>query len=115
MRAILEDLGYTVIMTEDGEQSVSLFQALNDRIDLVILDMILPKKNGREVFDAIMSINPDMPILFISGYSADVIGRKGFLHQDMDFLAKPALPHVLASKVREMLDDRQKKELSALR
>lgn len=115
MQAILEDLGYTVIMTEDGEQSVSLFQALNDRIDLVILDIILPKKNGREVSGVMISIKPDIPILFMSGYSADIINRKGFLREDMDFLAKPALPHVLASKVREMLDGNRKKELSALR
>lgn len=64
----------------------------------------MPRKSGKEAIDEIKKIKPDIRVLFTSGYTADIIGRKGILEEGMDFLSKPAAPDNLLVKVREVLD-----------
>jgi len=73
-------------------------------IDILITDVIMPQMNGRDLSRRLLSVNPRMKCLFISGYTADVIGDKGLLDEGVHFLSKPFTTSQLASKIREVLD-----------
>jgi DNA-binding response OmpR family regulator len=75
-----------------------------ERIGLVLLDMIMPKKNGKEVSGAIRKDNPRIKILFSSGYTMDIIKAKEWAESGFDFIHKPFQPTDLLKKVREVLD-----------
>lgn len=104
LREILEMYGYTVIEAVDGEDAVRRFQENKDRIQLLIIDVIMPKKNGKEAYEEIKKIHGDVRVLFSSGYTADIIHKKGVLEEGVNFLSKPATPQHLLSKVREVLN-----------
>ncbi len=101
---VLREFGYTVILARNGEEAIRKFMENRDVIQLAILDMIMPKKNGKEVYDHIKGIRPDIKVLFASGYTADIIGKKGILDQEIEFVMKPLSPIALLKKVREILD-----------
>lgn len=103
-RIVLEAAGYTVITAEDGKDAVRKFIEHNAEIDLVILDMIMPQMNGREAYEQIRSIRPDVRALFASGYTADKAYREGMAGAKVELLLKPILPNKLLKKVREVLE-----------
>ncbi len=105
-KTVLEEHGYTVILAADGEEAVRLAGAHRDAIQLLILDVIMPKKNGKEAFKEIRKMRPDIAALFISGYTADIVTTRGILEENIDFLPKPLTPAELLSKVRQVLDRR---------
>jgi len=84
-----------------------MFAKHNDTITLVILDLVMPRKNGKEVGREIRSLRPDVKILFTSGYTADILEQKDILEENVDFISKPVLPHQLLVKIREMLDEKR--------
>ncbi|NTV50627.1 MAG: PAS domain S-box protein [Geobacteraceae bacterium] len=102
-REILEEFGYSVIEAVDGEDALEKFSEREGRISLAILDVIMPKMNGRAVFDAIRKIDPDMRVLFCSGYARDVVINQGGLDEEMNYLSKPFTPKELLMKIREVL------------
>lgn len=102
--AVLQKSGYSVIEAENGEEAVARFAENKDSINLVILDAIMPKKNGREAFEDIKKIMPDAKAIFISGYTADVIHEKGILEDGINFIMKPVAPEEFLRKVRKVLD-----------
>jgi PAS domain S-box-containing protein len=104
VKEILEKYGYTVIVAVDGEDAVNRFAEHRDSIKLLVLDVIMPKKNGREVYDEIRKVRPDVQVLFSSGYTADILSRKGFLKEDRQFISKPISSMDLLRRVREKLD-----------
>lgn len=104
-REILEEFGYAVIEATDGEDAVEKFREQGERISLVILDVIMPKMNGRAAYELIRSIAPDIRVLFCSGYATDVVTGQGGLEEGMNFLAKPFSPKELLMKIREVLDE----------
>jgi len=101
---ILRGYGYSIIEASDGEDAIARFPMHKEHIDLLILDVIMPKKNGKIVYDSAKAIRPDIKALFISGYTADIIHKKGIFEGDLNFLNKPIVPDELALKVREVLD-----------
>jgi PAS domain S-box-containing protein len=103
-RMVLESFGYTVISAEDGEDATTKFMENKERISLVLLDMILPKKSGKEVSAAIRKASPRINILFTSGYTMDVFKSKEWTESGFDFIVKPSRPTELLQKVREILD-----------
>ena len=103
-KSVLEEFGYRVIEAEDGEQAVLNFRDNLEEIRLVMLDVIMPKKNGKEAYDEIRRIAPGVKVLFTSGYTADVISRKGISEEKLNFLPKPLTPDVLLRKLREILE-----------
>ena len=70
----------------------------------MILDVVMPGKNGKEVFDEITGIDPGVKAIFVSGYTRDVIIDKGVQKDSVDFLEKPLSVAKLLAKVREVLD-----------
>ena len=102
--SVLGEFGYIVILAEDGDDAIEKFKSRKDDIRLVILDMLMPGKNGKEVYDAIKALNPDIRVLFASGYAADILDTKEMLNAQFDFVMKPLSPIDLLHKVREILD-----------
>jgi two-component system, cell cycle sensor histidine kinase and response regulator CckA len=102
-RNVLTEHGYTVVVAEDGEDAIRKFMERKDEIQLCVLDMIMPKKSGKEVFEAIQKIKPGIKVIFSSGYTADKVLREG-LPAGSTFIAKPAPPQVYLNKIREVLD-----------
>ncbi|MDD2336704.1 MAG: ATP-binding protein [Geobacteraceae bacterium] len=103
-RIVLESFGYRVISAEDGEDAITKFTENSENIGLALLDMIMPKRNGKEVSEAILKVNPRVKVLFSSGYTMDIIKSKESTATDFDFIHKPYLPKDLLIKVREILD-----------
>jgi PAS domain S-box-containing protein len=103
---VLGMFGYTVITAEDGDDAVRKFQENKDTIDLIVLDIIMPKMNGKEVSDEVKVIRPCMKTLYISGYPADFITSRGMLDEKIELIEKPFNPRNLLRKVREVLDKR---------
>ncbi|HEX9019866.1 MAG TPA: ATP-binding protein [Nitrospirota bacterium] len=100
----LKDAGYAIIEAADGEEAIKKFSEQKDDIHLAILDVIMPKRNGKVVFDAIKKMRPDVKALFISGYTADILQKQLILGSRMYFLSKPVSVSELLTKVREVLD-----------
>lgn len=100
---VLRQFGYTVIEAVDGEDALRKFREHRDEIDLLLLDVIMPKKNGKEVYNEIKSIRPDIRVLFSSGYTSDIMHRKGILEEGLPFISKPYTPGALLVKIREVL------------
>lgn len=103
-RTFFEEFGYKVISAKDGEEAINKFIENRDNIKLAILDVIMPRKNGKEVYDRIISERPDLKVLFVSGYTADIINHSGLLQEGVDIISKPVSPAMLLKKVREVLD-----------
>jgi len=101
---VLEDNGYTVFAARDGAEAVEAFRQHQGDIALIILDVVMPKMNGREVFEAIKKIDPSARVIFTSGYTDDIIEEKGMANGKYDFLGKPITPGTFLKKIREVLD-----------
>jgi two-component system cell cycle sensor histidine kinase/response regulator CckA len=107
VRDLVEELlkrnGYTVIKAVDGEDAVQKFKEFRDTVDLVILDVIMPKMNGKEVYNMISAMSPDVRVLFISGYTADIISGNFVIDDRCSFVSKPIKTNEFLRKVREVL------------
>jgi PAS domain S-box-containing protein len=103
-KIVLESYGYSVITAEDGEDAITKFIENREMIDLAVLDMIMPKKNGKEVSEALRKASPRIKILFVSGYTMNLIKSKELTASGFDFIHKPVKPKELLKKVREVLD-----------
>jgi PAS domain S-box-containing protein len=104
LKEILTNAGYNIIEAVDGDDAVEVFHKNKDNVHLFILDVIMPKKNGKEVYEEIKKVKSDMKVIFVSGYSADIIYKKGILEVGMNFISKPVSPDDLLTKVRNVLD-----------
>lgn len=103
-RVTLSKLGYEVVLATDGEEAVRLFAEHRERICLVVLDVVLPRLRGPEVYARISESKAGMPVLFCSGYSAEASFISSMLDRGAPLLQKPYTPQALAQKVREILD-----------
>ena len=102
-RELLEELGYTVIPVMGGQAAIDVFKENHGKIDLIIMDMIMPGMSGSETFDHLKEINPEAKILLSSGYSIDGQASK-ILRRGCDgFIQKPFNMNQLAEKIRKIL------------
>jgi PAS domain S-box-containing protein len=102
--SLLEECGHTVITAENGADAVEKFSAQADSISLVILDVVMPKMNGRQAFESIREMSAAVRVLFMSGYTSEIVCAKGGIGNGMDFMEKPIIPKNFLQKVREILD-----------
>ena len=100
----LTGMGYRVMLATDGETAAQNFHANRDRIDLVVLDAVLPKLSGSEVYARILKDKPDLPVIFATGYGPDIAQLRQVQQEGLPVLQKPYSPRDLARKVRETLD-----------
>ena len=97
---ILEKQGFNVIEAADGEIAIELFTQQADSINLVLLDVILPRRSGREVYDAIKRIQPSVRVIFATGYSADFLED---MPDDAVVIQKPFSKEALLETITRML------------
>ncbi|HOP64697.1 MAG TPA: PAS domain S-box protein, partial [Spirochaetota bacterium] len=100
----LKQLGYNIISAGTPADAIKKAGENTGRIHLLLTDIIMPDMNGRELSQKILKIFPEMKILFMSGYTADVIAHQGILEEGVHFLQKPFSRKNLAAKVREVLE-----------
>ncbi len=103
IKEMLDEHGYDVIEAVDGTDAVAKFSA-HKGISLVILDSVMPKKNGREAYDEMRAVEPGIRALFMSGYTSDVVLEKGVREYQLDFIAKPLSPEEFLTKIGDILD-----------
>jgi len=103
-RLVQETFGYRVIEAVDGEEAVARFREHHDEIDMIVMDVVMPKLNGRQAYVEICKIRPQVKVLFMSGYAPDFIESKGIATEGFTFINKPVAPMDLLKTVREILD-----------
>jgi signal transduction histidine kinase/ActR/RegA family two-component response regulator len=101
---VLTRCGYQVLEASSGAAALEIFEAEGAKIDLVITDMVMPQMTGRELGERLEQARPGTKVIYMSGYTDDVLVRTGALGPGMSFLQKPLRPEVLAARVREALD-----------
>jgi hypothetical protein len=104
-KSALEGFGYTVIEAVNGDDAVVKYLENCGNIHLVILDVIMPKKTGKDAYEDIKKIRRDVPVIFLSGYSDEILNKKGITGEGLPFLTKPVAPHLLLTKIREVLSN----------
>ncbi len=103
-KLLLEKLGYRVLAASTPGEAIHLAKAHDGEICMLIVDVIMPEMNGRDLARRLVSLYPQMGCLFMSGYSGDVIAHHGMLDEGVQFIQKPFSMQDLAVKVREVLD-----------
>ncbi|HEY9069372.1 MAG TPA: ATP-binding protein, partial [Candidatus Ozemobacteraceae bacterium] len=103
-KTVLSGCGYRVLTAGSPEEALRLVESHTGRIDLLITDVVMPVMNGRELSDRISVMRPDIRVLYISGYTADIIARQGIVPEHVMLLEKPFSPQEFAVKVRAVLD-----------
>jgi len=103
---LLKRQGYKVLEAPDGGQAFILCEKYQDPIHLILSDVIMPGMSGRELVERLQRIHPEMRVLYMSGYTDNVIIHHGILEQGLAFIQKPFTLETLARKVREVLDKR---------
>lgn len=105
-RRSLESQGYTVLAATDGQQALRLLVDTGIRIDAVLTDVVMPRMGGPDLMAALRRTMPDLPVLFMSGYTDDVVVRHGLLDAGVSFIQKPFTTKELAHRLRAVLDSR---------
>ncbi|MRR58366.1 MAG: response regulator [Deltaproteobacteria bacterium] len=103
-RELFAECGYHVIQAANGQEALDLYKEYQGTINLLVFDVVMPKMNGREAFEEIRRLQPDMRVLFTSGYTGDTLSSSCGIGTEFDFIAKPQSPEVLMAKVREILE-----------
>jgi two-component system cell cycle sensor histidine kinase/response regulator CckA len=104
LQRVLEEFGYRVCVAKDGEEALSVSDAHDGPIHLLVTDVVMPHMGGRELAVELWGRRPDTRVLFMSGYTEDSILQQGLRKPTVGFIGKPFRPEALARKVREMLD-----------
>ena len=101
--AILKKHGYTVLAARTPADALALAEGYAGTIHLLITDVVMPGLNGKELMDRLTALRPGIKVLFMSGYTSDVIAHQGVIDEGVAFLQKPFSVNTLAQKVRDVL------------
>ena len=99
---LLNHLGYEVLLAENGQEAFELYKQNQDKIDLVLLDMVMPVMGGGEAFDRIKEINPNVKVLLSSGYSLEGEAKEILNRGCNAFIQKPFKIEQLSHKIQEL-------------
>jgi len=105
-KEILEEIGYTVLVADTPQEAVSLCENKDTHIDLLLTDVVMPGMSGVELKKKIEIIRPGIKVLFMSGYTSNVIANRGVLEKGVHFIQKPFRMKDLARKVREAIGEK---------
>ena len=105
-RAILCRTGYTVLEASSGADALSRQTDHDGPVHLLLTDVVMPEMNGKQLFELARGKNPDLKVLFMSGYTDDVVVHRGVLDEGTNFIQKPFTLDALAAKVQEILDQK---------
>ena len=98
MTGMLEQRGYVVLTADGGSEALQKMESHAGKIDLLITDVIMPRMSGRELAEKARALRSDLKVLYVSGYTGDVIDNGGELQAGTDLLQKPFTPDALAEK-----------------
>ena len=101
--AVLEAEGFKVLEAAGGDAALALSRRYSETIHLLITDMIMPGMSGKQIADQLGPLRPGMKVLYISGYSGDILTRRGVSEPDFPYLVKPFTPQTLSARVHEVL------------
>ncbi|MCE5312533.1 MAG: DUF3365 domain-containing protein [Nitrospiraceae bacterium] len=102
---VLEKAGYNVITAVDGDDAIHKYEKHVESISLCILDVMMPKKNGKQTYKALKTINPGVKVIFISGYTQNILSSKGIYEEGLIFMPKPLNIHKLLSHVKTIFTE----------
>lgn len=102
---ILKNKGYKIIEADSGTKALDIIETTKVKIDLLLTDVVMPKMNGRELYDHLKGIIPGLNVLYMSGYTEETIARHGILNEKTEFIQKPFHPDDLAIRIREILNE----------
>ena len=103
-RTVLEALGYRVVLASNGEEAVSVYEAVTGHVDLVILDLIMPRMSGRQAYEQIRAMGGNVPAIFMTGYAALALSGELVGESNAVLIQKPYAVDELCRLVREVLD-----------
>lgn len=101
---ILQSLGYKVLSAGSPLEALDAIRSFENRVDLLLTDVVMPGMNGKELSEKVKEIYPDIHVIFMSGYTANTIDKEGKLGESIEFVAKPFSFHTLSQKIRNVLD-----------
>jgi two-component system, cell cycle sensor histidine kinase and response regulator CckA len=104
-KAMIEKIGYRVVIAKGGEQAIEVISEMGNKIELVILDMIMPGIDGGKTFDRIRKIEPAMPVILASGYTINGLATEIMQRGCSGFIQKPFNISELSQKIRKILDE----------
>lgn len=104
VQATLKKAGFKVQSACHGAEALEVFKACPDAFDIVLSDVIMPKMSGKEMITKMREINPQVPVLFMSGYTQQSINQNGSIDEGYSFIQKPFMPKVLLGKLNDVLD-----------
>ena len=109
-KLILEGLGYTVLLAENGKDAVEMFRQYSEQIDMLVFDVVMPRMGGMEAYEQIRELGGEIPLLFMTGYSSETVQNR-FVKQNKlmrelgtPIIQKPYSVETLGQKIREVLD-----------
>jgi CheY-like chemotaxis protein len=103
----LRDLGYRVIKAADAEQAMKHVRDPHVSIDLLLTDIVMPGKNGRQLATDASQLRPSLPVVFMTGYSRNAVIHQGRVDSGVDLIQKPVTQSELAVRLRSVLDRRK--------
>jgi len=106
-RAILENLGYSVLEAKTGQEAINVAKTFDNDIDLVLLDILLPDMSGNAIYPFLMAARPDLKVIVCSGYSVDGPAQEILNAGAQDFIQKPFSAAELSEKLKKALESKQ--------
>jgi len=106
LRRVLTKVGYRILLADNGAEALKLWHEHQGTIHLVVTDVVMPKMSGKELVTQLMKTQPNVKVLYMSGFTDDALGNHGVLEPGTPFIAKPFTADQLKSKVRHVLDGR---------
>jgi len=101
---MMEALGYRILLAANGMEAVRLFRENSDKVDLVILDVVMPGLSGPDAYSKMTSIRPDLRVVFTTGYTSEVMHLTSLIDRGAGFLQKPYGQRSIGLKIRDILD-----------